>query len=102
RGTRNEFDMPGEDPSAFPDVPAFAEEKYHEMTAGILREMIKRTNFAAATEGQVRFGATTGVLWELDAEKATLVATDGRRLALMHGPAKPHGEHTTQGQMPVA
>ena len=40
---------------AFPDVPAFAEEKYHELTAGVLREMIKRTIFAAATEGQARF-----------------------------------------------
>jgi DNA polymerase-3 subunit beta len=101
RGNTNEFDMPGEDPSAFPDVPAFAEEKYHEVAAGVLREMIKRTIFGAATEGQVRFGATTGILWELDAEKATLVATDGRRLALMHGAAQAHGGHTTQGQMPV-
>jgi DNA polymerase-3 subunit beta len=101
RGNTNEFDMPGEDPSAFPDVPAFAEEKYHELSAGVLREMIKRTIFAAATEGQVRFGATTGILWELEDEKAALVATDGRRLAMMHGPATPHGGHTTTGQMPV-
>src|ERR1700736_4128189 len=50
RGNTNEFEMPGEDPSAFPDVPAFAEEKYHELPAGVLREMIKRTIFAAATE----------------------------------------------------
>jgi len=101
RGNTNEFDMPGEDASAFPDVPAFAEEKYHELSAGVLREMIKRTVFAAATEGQVRFGATTGILWELEDDKAALIATDGRRLAMMTGAAKPHGGHTTQGQMPV-
>ncbi len=101
RGNTNEFDMPGEDASAFPDVPAFAEEKYHELSAGVLRDMIHRTIFAAATEGQVRFGATTGILWELDDEKASLIATDGRRLAMMHGPAKAHGGHSTQGQMPV-
>jgi DNA polymerase-3 subunit beta len=101
RGNTNEFEMPGEDPSAFPDVPAFAEEKYHEIAAGSLREMIKRTVFAAATEGQVRFGATTGILWELEDDKAALIATDGRRLALMTGPAKPHGGHTTKGQLPV-
>jgi DNA polymerase-3 subunit beta len=101
RGTTNEFDMPGEDPSAFPDVPAFAEEKFHEIAGGVLREMIKRTQFAAATEGQVRFGATTGILVEMEDEKASLVATDGRRLAMMTGPAKAHGGHTTQGQMPV-
>jgi DNA polymerase-3 subunit beta len=101
KGQTAEFDMPGEDPAAFPDVPAFAEEKYHEVSAGTLREMIKRTIFAAATEGQVRFGATTGVLWELEDDKAALIATDGRRLAMMTGQAKPHGGHTTKGQLPV-
>src|SRR3954452_21423092 len=45
-GATTEFDMPGEDVAAFPDVPAFAEEKYHELTAGLLREMIRRTNFS--------------------------------------------------------
>ncbi len=33
-GASNEFDMPGEDPAAFPEVPTFDEEKYHELTAG--------------------------------------------------------------------
>src|SRR5579884_4169075 len=42
-GQATEYDMPGEDPAAFPDVPRFAEEKYHELTAGVLREMIRRT-----------------------------------------------------------
>src|SRR5580692_6727995 len=101
RGNTNEFDMPGEDASAFPDVPAFAEEKYHELTASVLREMIKRTVFAAATEGQVRFGATTGILWELEDEKAALIATDGRRLAMMTATAKVMGDHSTKGKQPV-
>src|SRR3954463_12484391 len=30
RGSTTEFEMPGEDPAAFPDIPAFAEEKYTE------------------------------------------------------------------------
>jgi DNA polymerase-3 subunit beta len=101
KGARNEFEMPGEDPSAFPDIPSFAEEKYHELTAGVLREMIRRVVFAAASAEHSRFGATTGVLWELEGEKATLVATDGRRLALMHGPTQPHGGHSTKGQTAV-
>src|SRR5437762_183029 len=42
-GQTTEYEMPGEDPAAFPDVPAFNEEKYHELTAGLLREMIRRT-----------------------------------------------------------
>src|SRR5438270_1034310 len=78
RGQFNEFEMPGEDPAAFPDIPSFAEEKYHELSAGVLREMIRRTLFSAAASEHTRFGATTGVLWELEDEQARLVATDGR------------------------
>lgn len=101
RGQHNEFEMPGEDPAAFPDVPEFAEEKYHEITAGALREMIRRTIFAAAAAEHTRFGATTGILWELEGEQAALVATDGRRLALAKGAAQAQGGHSTKGQMPV-
>jgi DNA polymerase III subunit beta len=101
KGERNEFEMPGEDPAAFPDIPSFAEEKYHELTAGVLRDMIRRVIFAAASAEHSRFGATTGVLWELEGDKATLVATDGRRLALCHGAAQAHGGHSTKGQTAV-
>jgi len=101
RGSSAEFEMPSEDPAAFPDIPSFAEEKYHEITAGILREMTRRTIFAAAAAENSRFGATTGILMELEDGTITMVATDGRRLALAHGEAQPHGQHSTKGQMPV-
>ena len=100
RGKFNEFEMPSDDPANFPDIPSFAEEKYHELTAGVLREMIRRTQFAVAV-GEARFSATTGILLELDGDQAKLVGTDGRRLALAQGPAKAHSEHSTKGQMPV-
>ncbi len=99
RGQYNEFEMPGEDPANFPDVPAFAEEKYHELTAGCLREMIRRTIFAVAAENP-RY-ALTGILWEVEPSQARLVATDGRRLAVVQGPATAHGEHETKNQTPV-
>jgi DNA polymerase-3 subunit beta len=99
RGASLEFEMPSEDPAQFPDLPTFAEDKYHEITAGSLREMIRRTVFAAADE-TARY-SMTGVLWELDDGTAKLVATDGRRLALAQGVATAHGGHTTKNQMPV-
>jgi DNA polymerase-3 subunit beta len=99
RGQANEFEMASEDPGNFPDVPAFAEEKYHELTADALREMIRRTIFAAATENP-RY-AVTGILWELEDGQARLVATDGRRLAVVQGAAASHGGHQTKGQTPV-
>jgi DNA polymerase-3 subunit beta len=102
RGRHMEYEMPGEDPAVFPDFPTFAEDKYHEIPAGVLREMIRRTAFAVASAENTKFGATTGILWELHGNKAKLVATDGRRLALCEGSARAQGSHTTEGQMPVA
>jgi DNA polymerase III subunit beta len=99
RGESLEFEMPSEDPVQFPDLPTFAEDKFHEISAGSLREMIRRTVFAAADE-TARY-SMTGVLWELDEESAKLVATDGRRLALAQGLAVAHGGHSTKGQAPV-
>jgi DNA polymerase-3 subunit beta len=101
RGQSTEFEMPGEDPSAFPEVPPFGEEKYHEIKAGLLRDTIRRVIFAAASSEHSRFGATTGVLVELEEDSATFVATDGRRLAWAKAQAEAHGNHSTKGQMPV-
>jgi DNA polymerase-3 subunit beta len=94
RGQYFEFEMPSEDPANFPDLPTFAEESYHEITAGLLRQMIRRTLFAVANES-ARY-ATTGILWELDEGQLRLVATDGRRLALTQGPAQGHGSGKAQ------
>jgi DNA polymerase-3 subunit beta len=99
QGSSLEFEMPSEDPGLFPDLPVFAEDKFHEIAAGSLREMIRRTVFAAAEE-TARY-SMTGVLWELEGDTARLVATDGRRLALAQGAASEHGGHTTKGQAPV-
>src|SRR5262245_8079953 len=100
RGESMEFEMPGGDPALFPDLPTFNEDKYHEVDPATLRELIRRTVFAAA-EGEGARYAMTGVLWELEDDKAKLVATDGRRLSLVEGKAKAHGGHTTKGTTPL-
>lgn len=99
-GESMEFEMPSEDPALFPDLPTFTEDKYHEVASDVMREMIRRTAFAAA-EGETARYAMTGVLFELDGDHIKLVATDGRRLALTEGKAKAHGGHTTKGQSPL-
>lgn len=102
-GRHMEYEMPGEDPTIFPDFPTFKQDKYHEIKSSLLHELVRRTIFAVANpEKTTKWGATTGILWELDGNKAKLVATDGRRLALCEGPATMHGEHATGSQMPVA
>jgi DNA polymerase-3 subunit beta len=99
RSAYGNWEMPSEDPANFPDLPAFAEEKYHQLKAGDLKVMIRRTVFAAASD--IGRYSMTGVLWELEDGKVKLVATDGRRLALTEGTAESQGDHTTKGQTPV-
>jgi DNA polymerase-3 subunit beta len=98
-GDGSEFELPGEDPALFPDVPTFGTAAHHQLGAGQLREMINRTLFAAAVESS-RY-AMTGCLWELEGDKARLVATDSKRLAVVEGTGTPHGNHTTEGQSHV-
>ena len=102
RGTTSslEFEMPSEDPAQFPDFPTLADDRYHEISAGALREMIRRTVFATADAMGSR-PTMTGVLWEMDGDRAALVATDGRRLALAEGLATGTGGHSTRGHTPV-
>lgn len=71
---------PGEAPTVreAPDGPVD-----FEIPAGTLMTVIQRTLFAAAAE-QSRY-AINGVLFDRDAHKLRLVATDGRRLAVATG-----------------
>lgn len=98
-GQHVKFEVPSGDPTAFPDLPTPDEGRYHEVNAGGLREMIRRTVFATADQA-ARY-SMTGVLWEIDGDTAKLVATDGRRLAVADGPAVPVGGHTTKGTTSV-
>ncbi|HEV3004574.1 MAG TPA: DNA polymerase III subunit beta [Pirellulales bacterium] len=93
RGDRSEFKLPAENPDEFPTVSGFAESKFHELPARLFKEVIRRTVFATDTESS-RY-ALGGVLVELSGEKVVAVGTDGRRLAMMEGPAHAVEGHTT-------
>ena len=85
RGGSLEYEMPIEDAAQFPDPPEFPWDEAAEITAGPLKDMIRRTAFACATE--VARYTMTGLLWETTPDGAVrLVATDGRRLAMTTGP----------------
>ncbi|MCZ2340327.1 MAG: DNA polymerase III subunit beta [Bacteroidales bacterium] len=92
------YEMPGGFPDEFPDLPPFdASGRHHELTAGTLRTLIRRTAFAAERKESTRW-AVTGILWEAEGEQARLVATDTKRLAITEGPATIHGEADAQTQ----
>jgi len=76
---RGRFKLQGQSPEDFPEVPEVDDAQSVSVPSGTLREMIRRTHFAAAKE-RMRF-ALNGVLVKVEAENVELVATDGRRLA---------------------
>lgn len=99
RGTTSRLavELPAGEQAGYPDFPAFSpeaiKEECYEITAGMLRELLRRTAFAAADE-QARY-TMTGVSVELDGDSIRCVATDGRRLALADGIA------TNPGHLPA-
>src|SRR5690349_21265671 len=99
RGLHAEFQMPGEDPDLFPEVPDFAATSYHVIAAADLKRLIRRTMFATDVES-TRY-ALGGVLVELTSESITLVGTDGRRLARMSAPAEMEGDQALPTGTPV-
>lgn len=99
RGLHAEFQLPGEDPSLYPEVPDFAATAYHIVTAANLRKLIRRTMFATDVES-TRY-ALGGVLVELTPESITMVGTDGRRLARMVAPAEAENAAANPAGSPV-
>ena len=94
RGSSSVFNLPAENPDTFPNVAEFTEEKYHEIPARLLKEVIRRTAFATDAES-TRF-ALGGVMLELSEKQMVAVGTDGRRLAKMEAPAQSIGGHAAR------
>jgi DNA polymerase-3 subunit beta len=82
-GQNSEFHLPLTNADEFPSVAKFSEESYFELPATMFRELVRRTVFATDTEStRYQLG---GVLFEIEGDTITAVATDGRRLACMKG-----------------
>jgi DNA polymerase-3 subunit beta len=90
-GDRSKFKLGSIDPEGFPLIAEFSEAKYHQINSRLMKELIRRTLFATDAESS-RY-ALGGVLLEFQPEKIIAVATDGRRLAKMEGPAACIGGH---------
>ena len=69
--------LPAED---FPPVPKFAENKKIKLPQEKLKALLRKTSFAISTD-ETRF-VLNGIFVSLKEHKMSLVATDGRRLAL--------------------
>lgn len=99
QGGHSKFKLSTEDPAEFPDVAAFEDDHYFTLPADVFRGMIRRTVFATDVES-TRY-ALGGVLLEFSPEKATLAATDSRRLAVVSSSCNCVGESSLQIVCPV-
>lgn len=80
-GRDSRFRVHGEDPEQFPPIPAFPEEQCLEIGRADVLDMIAKTVFATAQE-RTRY-ALNGVLTVVKDHQCTMIATDGRRLAMV-------------------
>tara|TARA_B100000029_G_scaffold459450_1_gene489556 strand:+ start:1251 stop:2363 length:1113 start_codon:yes stop_codon:yes gene_type:complete len=99
RTSGSEFHLASEDPDEFPDVAAFEGDQYLTIPGAALREGIVRTAFATDQES-TRY-ALGGVLLDPAGAKATLVATDSRRLAVAPLSAQSQGGDQLANPGPV-
>ena len=88
------FCIYGHDPDDFPVIGEVQKGDIVQIRARRLRRMIHMTSFAAAREN-TRY-AINGVLWEQQGKKLRMVATDGRRLALVDGDVTPSAKGSEQ------
>lgn len=88
------FRIRGLGPEEFPPLPEFKDERKVVLPQQKARQMVHRTAFAMSTE-ESRY-VLNGLFVSLGPHKVTMVATDGRRLALceeeMDIPAKSQGD----------
>ncbi len=98
-GQHSRFELQSQNPDEFPEVADFEDQDYYEISASVLRELIKRTLFATDSESS-RY-ALGGVLLEMDDKTITAVGTDGRRLAKMEGVLKVVGKPETGGSATI-
>ncbi len=83
RGVGSHFQVITRDLADFPAIPSMEGKPEVTIDHTLLRRLTEWTMFAAARES-TRY-AINGVLWEVNGDKLTLAATDGRRLSLASG-----------------
>lgn len=81
---KSKFRLPGLPAKDFPALPEYSEDSLMEFSAGLLKEMVKKTFFAVSPDETRQ--ALNGLLLERENDRANLVGTDGHRLAYINRP----------------
>ena len=78
---KSKFRLPGLSPEDYPPMPEYSDEVVIEFDSKTLKEMIRKTFFSVSPDESRQ--ALNGLLLEVEGNSATLVGTDGHRLALI-------------------
>ena len=81
---KSKFRLPGLPPKDYPPMPEYSDKVVIEFDGNILKEMIRKTFFSVSPDESRQ--ALNGLLLETEGSNATLVGTDGHRLALISRP----------------
>lgn len=84
---KSRFGIIGAPKSEYPVLPEFNKQNAFEAPVGLIGEMVKKTIFAASTD-ETRH-VLNGVFWSAKKGALEMVATDGRRLAVIAQKAAP-------------
>jgi DNA polymerase III subunit beta len=87
---KSKFRLPGLPPEDFPPLPEYSEKPLLGFDSKILKEMIRKTFFAVSPDETRQ--ALNGLLLEVEGDNASLVGTDGHRLAIISRPVKSNAE----------
>ena len=87
---KSKFRLPGLPPEDFPPLPEYSEKPLLEFDSKILKEMIRKTFFSVSPDETRQ--ALNGLLLEVEGDSASLVGTDGHRLAMITRPVKSNAD----------
>jgi DNA polymerase III subunit beta len=83
---KSKFRLPGLPPEDFPPLPEYSDKPLLAFDCKILKEMIRKTFFSISPDETRQ--ALNGLLLEVEGDNASLVGTDGHRLAVISRPVK--------------
>lgn len=99
RTAHSRFVLMGMEPEEFPSFPEAADGVEITIPQLQLADMLRRTSYAASTDETRQ--ALNGLLFKLAEGRLTVVATDGRRLALAHAGVEDSGDNAFETIVPT-
>jgi len=94
-----QFKIMGLAPEEFPKLPQFQDKEAIKLEQSALKQMLALTTFAVSFD-ETRY-ILNGIFFQIEGERITLVATDGKRLAIFEAKLKQRSDKTVRIIVPA-